>query len=133
MKVHIKFAEEKLKAHKGEVVTILEDIKTAPWNYSLNDLKTTFDAFQLRHGTAGNNQAHPLTTLAKKAENSDVIYVDDATYFTDGYGVIKGDLLNINGQPAHIKTILNKNIYESYYKLYEDEFFEESVEKLKIN
>lgn len=31
------------------------------------------------------------------------------------------------------KLIISKNIYESYYTLYKDEFFEEAVEKLKIN
>ena len=61
--------------------------------------------FYLKKGSPMINSGAFLTTTKNDGNNSTTIYVDDARYFTDGWGVIDGDLIKFEGQTKTAKII----------------------------
>jgi hypothetical protein len=72
-----------------------------PFNQALPDLKLQNNSPCINKGTF-------LTTITSNTGNGTTIIVADANYFTDGWGIIEGDTIQLEGQATTAK-ILNIN------------------------
>jgi hypothetical protein len=69
--------------------------------FTLAHLPEAFAAYQLTTSSAGHGSAAPLTHLTADAVQSTTLHVDDALWFSDGFGVTTGDTLRI-GASTHL-------------------------------
>jgi len=71
--------------------TVAADFTT----YTLAKLPDAFAAYRLAASSVGRGQAAPLTTVRGASVQSTTLQVDDALWFSAGFGVTTGDVLRI--------------------------------------
>jgi len=87
--------------------SILSEADRRPENFSLDDLEDFFESFQLTDSSPGKNQAKPLALVVSSASEVTQIEIDDARYFTDGFGLINGDEIIINSDEEIKAQVVN--------------------------
>ncbi len=75
--------------------------------YDPNDLDNA--DFNLKANSACIESGGFLTTATNSGSNSKELEIDDARYFSDGYGVIAGDLIQINSDVRRAVTVTYSN------------------------
>lgn len=72
---------------------------TAPANKSDSSLPD----FRLQSGSPAIDAGGPLTTISSASGSGATIVVADAGYFTDGWGIIEGDLIQLEGSSQQVR------------------------------
>ncbi len=65
----------------------------------------TKNDYRLLDGSPGAGQALPLTVTASNGDRSTALVVQDARYFCDGYGLIEGDRIIVDGVNAVVTDV----------------------------
>jgi hypothetical protein len=69
-----------------------------PSSYRLANLPQAFAAYRLGVGSAGRAQAGALAKVTRDAAASTTLSLDDAHWFSTGYGLVAGDTIRIGSR-----------------------------------
>lgn len=76
-----------------------------PASYRLKNLREAFEAYRLTATSAGKDKAAALAKATIDVSESTALHVDDAHWFSAGYGLVAGDVIRVGTSTARITAI----------------------------